>query len=97
MKELDLNTEISKITKLSTDHKLGLKRLKIHTVNDLLNYLPTRYQDEREERVIGHLVKGEKITLFGEIRDLKTKRSFRGHIPMSEAKLIDNTGSIKLI
>lgn len=95
--KIHLNTELSKLNRLSKDHSLGLKKLKLLMVNDLLNYLPARYADEREERNIQNLIKGEKVILFGEIRNLEIKRSFRGHIPMTEAKLIDATGSIKLI
>lgn len=97
MNDINLNTEISKITRLSKEHALGLKKLKIHTINDLLNYLPTRYSNERENKNINNLIKGESVILFGEIKNLETKRSFKGHIPMSEGKLIDATGSIKLI
>ncbi len=97
MSEINLNTELGEINRLTKEHKLGLKKLKLATVDDLLNYLPARYADEREERNIQNLVKGEKVILFGEIHNLKTKRSFKGHIPMSEAKLVDATGSIKLV
>lgn len=94
---INLNTEISKINRLSKDHAIGLKKLKIHTINDLLNYLPARYADERENKNIQNLTKGEPVILFGEIKNLQTKRSFKGHVPMSEGKLVDATGSIKLV
>lgn len=94
---INLNTPISKINRLSKDHAMGLVKLKIHTVQDLLNYLPSRYSDERENKNIQNLNKGEPVILFGEIKNLQTKRSFKGHMPMSEAKLVDATGSIKLI
>jgi len=94
---IDLNTPISKITKLSKEHAIGLKKLKIETILDLFYYLPARYADGRENKNIGGISKGEAVTLFGQIKNLKVKRSFRGHIPMCEAKLIDNSGSIKLV
>ena len=64
MNDINLNTEISKITRLSKEHALGLKKLKIHTINDLLNYLPTRYSNERENKNINNLIKGESVILF---------------------------------
>lgn len=97
MNSITLKTEISKINRLSKEHAFGLKRLKIETVQDLLNYLPTRYADEREMKNIQNLEKGNNVILFGELRNLKIKRSFRGHIPMCEGKLVDATGSIKLV
>lgn len=97
MNSITLKTEISKINRLSKEHALGLKRLKIEKVEDLLNYFPARYADEREMKNIQNLEKGDTATLFGEIKNLKIKRSFRGHIPMCEGKLVDATGSIKLV
>ncbi|MFO0744016.1 MAG: ATP-dependent DNA helicase RecG [Candidatus Paceibacterota bacterium] len=94
---INLDTEISKITRLSKDHLAALKKLNLKTLQDLLNYLPARYADERENRNINNLNKGESVILFGEIKNLKIKRSFHGHIPMCEAKLVDATGSIKLV
>ncbi|MEI6352331.1 MAG: ATP-dependent DNA helicase RecG [Candidatus Nomurabacteria bacterium] len=95
--QVNLDTEINKITKLSKDHFVALKKLNLNTLRDVLNYLPARYADERENKNISNLTKGEQVTLFGEIKSLKIKRSFHGHIPMCEAKLIDATGSIKLV
>lgn len=95
--EVNLNTEIFKINKLSKDHASGLLKLGIKNINDLLNYLPTRYADDRENKNIQNIKKGEKISLFGEIKNLQIKRSFKGHIPMCEAKLVDISGSIKLV
>ncbi|MEA4910966.1 ATP-dependent DNA helicase RecG [bioreactor metagenome] len=97
MNQITLATEISKINRLSKEHAIGLKRLKIETVKDLLTYFPSRYADERETRNIENLEKGENVTLFGEIKNLNIKRSFRGHVPMSEGKLVDATGSVKLV
>lgn len=97
MNQITLATEIGKINRLSKEHAIGLKKLKIETVKDLLNYFPSRYADEREAKNILNLQKGEQVTLFGEIKNLSIKRSFRGHIPMCEGKLVDATGSIKLV
>ncbi len=94
---MTLKTEISKINRLSKEHAAGLKKLKINNIEDLLNYFPVRYSDEREAKNIQNLNKGDTVSLFGEIRNLQIKRSFKGHIPMCEGKLVDNTGSIKLV
>lgn len=95
--DISLTTPISKITRLTKEHSIALSRLKINTIKDLLNYLPARYGDERENRNISNLIKGESVILFGEIKNLQIKRSFKGHVPMCEAKLVDATGSIKLV
>lgn len=94
---INLDTPISKINRLTKDHAIALERLKLKTLRDLLFYFPARYMDERENSSIQNLSKGVKVVLYGEIKNLKIKRSFRGHVPMCEAKLYDNSGSIKLV
>ena len=94
---INLNTPISKINRLSKEHAIALKKLNLETIRDLLFYFPARYMDERENSSIQNLAKGAKVILYGEISNLKIKRSFRGHVPMCEAKFVDMSGSIKLV
>jgi len=94
---INLDTAISKINRLTKEHAIALKKLNIETIRNLLFYFPARYMDERENSSIQNLVKGAKVILYGEIRNLKIKRSFRGHVPMCEAKFVDMSGSIKLV
>jgi len=94
---INLDTPISKINRLSKEHAIALKKLNLETIRDLLFYFPARYMDERENSSIQNLAKGAKVILYGEISNLKIKRSFRGHVPMCEAKFMDMSGSIKLV
>lgn len=94
---ITLDTEISKINRLTKDHSVALNKLKINTIRDLLFYFPTRYLDERENSSIQNLNKGASVILYGEIKSLKIKRSFKGHVPMCEAKLFDMSGSVRLV
>src|SRR5579863_9138954 len=41
----------------------------IHTVDDLLHYLPFRYEDRLNPRGIGELRPGEMATVIGEVRN----------------------------
>src|SRR5437763_14966742 len=41
----------------------------IHTVGDLLHYLPFRYEDRLNPRGIGELRPGEMATVIGEVRN----------------------------
>jgi len=75
----------------------GLKKLKIETLEDLLRYFPIRYSSIREQHLIKELNAGEEATIFGTIRSLKSKKSFRGGVPMGEAIVEDQSGKIKVI
>lgn len=101
---ITLDTQIKEITRLNKEHEAGLLKLKtclptgkIKTVKDLLYYFPTRYADSREAMPTNNLSVGQAVTIYGMMEKVKVRRSFKGHIPMTEAQVIDNTGSIRCI
>lgn len=81
---------------LPTQEK-ALKRIGIETIRDLLYHFPRSYADSAEIEPIGYLVAGQTATVFGQITNLKTKKAFRKKIPMAEARLKDESGSISII
>lgn len=89
-----LLTEKFKLTALQ---KNGLKKLNLITIEDFLRYFPIRYSTIREQHLIKELNQGEFATIFGVIKNLKSKKSFKGKIPMGEAILEDQTGKIKVV
>ena len=91
------NTPLSEITRLSKDHSDGLKRLSLHTVEDLLFYFPTRYESEGDVVPLKNINHNEDITIYGILEKVKVRRSFKGHIPMTEGYVRDNSGSVKCI
>ncbi len=40
---------------------------------------------------------GESITIYGVMEKVSVRRSFKGHIPMTEARVADNTGTIRCV
>lgn len=92
-----LTALISSITKLSKEHETGLKKLKLNTISDLLFYFPVRYADAREVSSIENLGVGSAVTLYGIMEKVSVRRSFKGHIPMTEARIRDNSGTLRAI
>ena len=92
-----LDAHISSINRLSPDHEEGLKRLNLETIHDLLYHFPTRYADIREESHVSHIEKDAQVTIYGVMEKVSVKRSFKGHIPMTEARVADDTGTIRCI
>ena len=95
--KVTLSSPISSINKVSSLHKEGLERLHIHTLRDLLYHFPVRYADSREEVTTSHIVKGQSITIHGVMEKVTVRRSFKGHIPMTEARIADATGIVRAI
>lgn len=92
-----LQADISSVGQINKDHALGLSRLHIATIRDLLFHLPFRYTDMREIAGTNTLLKGQSVTIYGVMEKVTVRRSFRGHIPMTEARIADNTGTVRAI
>ncbi len=97
MEKINLESPISDIIRLKENIKLGLDRLKIHTIKDLLYHFPTRYADASVFTSISGLKDGETATIRGTVQNVNTKKSWKTKVPMSEMVVEDVSGSIKAI
>lgn len=97
MDHVTLKSDLAKILRLSPEHAAALKKLKLLTVEDLLWYFPVRYGDTSKSESVQNLIKGEKVILFGRIKNLKTEKGFRSKVPMAKAVLEDETGKINIV
>lgn len=94
---MTLDTPISAVTRINPALEKALRRLGLETVRDLLYYFPRGYGDTAEIATIDRLEKGQMATIFGTIKNLKTKKGFRTKIPMAEGTVSDESGSIKIV
>lgn len=92
-----ITDEISKHFRLVDSQKKALKRLNLETLEDLLLYFPRSYGTVAKVSTIDSALSGEHISIYGTVDKLKTKKSFRGKVPMAEATFKDDTGSMQLI
>ncbi len=92
-----LTASISSLSRLSPDHAKGLEKLGLLTVQDLLFHFPTRYADLTEVGGAGNLIKGQAVSIFGEMEKVQVKRSFKGHIPMTTAYVRDVSGHVRCV
>ncbi|MFA6416562.1 MAG: ATP-dependent DNA helicase RecG [Patescibacteria group bacterium] len=90
----------SKISELSRVGKVGaklLKKLGLENIQDLLFYLPFRYDDFSLISKIVDLQVGQTTNVRGEIQLIQNKRSFKRKINITEALISDETDSLKVI
>ncbi len=99
MKDIPLlpSSPISDISRISPIHSGGLKKLGLNKIIDLLYHFPTRYADMREISGASSLVAGQSVTIYGVMEKVSVRRSFKGHVPMTEARIADNTGGVRAI
>lgn len=78
-------------------HQKALKRLGLHTIEDLLLHLPQRYEDISAIQSVGTLEKGQDAVVYGVIGGLNTRKSWKSRVPISEGWIEDGTARIKIM
>lgn len=94
---MEIAESLEKIFRLSSYQKRALAKLGLLRVENLLRHFPARYGDVAVMKNIGDLTRGETTVIFGKISGLKISKAFYKKIPMAEAKITDESGSIKTI
>lgn len=75
-----------------------LKKLGIKTIANLLWYLPTRYEDLSEVTSIVDVHPSEaKVTVRGQITLLRSRRSFKRRMMVTELQIEDGSGSLQAV
>lgn len=93
---LDQNDPITEHFRIKPYQIQALKKLGIITLRDLLYHFPARYEEPGMEKNISEVAAGDRVTLYGTIKNLKTGKTFRGNMPMAKAVLDDGTKTIRL-
>lgn len=94
---MNFNDKITEYFRLTEIQKKALKKLQLETIGNLLYHFPTRYGDFSQVVRIENLEPKTKAVVYGQIKKINLRRTFRGHIPIAEATIADDTGSIRVI
>lgn len=93
---MNLSSNIKEIFRLSPPQIQALKRLRIETIEDLLYYFPSRYGDSIEATFVNQIQDGEKVTLFGKLKNFKTGKTLGGKMSKASGTFYDDTGEIRV-
>jgi ATP-dependent DNA helicase RecG len=94
---LSLDIPVSDQFRITPIQKDALKKLGIHTIEDLLYHFPARYGDTAEARSIDSLAKGDTAVIYGKITGLKASKGFHSRITMATATVEDESGRIQCV
>ena len=94
---LNIKTPLTTCLHIKPDIKIGLTKLGLNTVGDLLYHFPTRYADASEYVSIEHATTDTPITIHGTIQKIQTKKTFTSRIPATYATVTDMSGSIEVL
>jgi len=94
MKQNDL---LSDHFRIDAPHQKALKKLRITTVEDLLYYLPARYEDISEIQSVSGLSLGAEAVVYGQLSGLKSRKAWTSKRPIAEGFIEDGSAKIKVM
>lgn len=94
---MNLDTKLSDVFSPDKKTRGALTNLGIETVGNLLYHFPKRYITREEIAQAENVEDGMKAVLFGRLKKLETKKSYRKGIPMATGVFEDETGSLDVV
>jgi ATP-dependent DNA helicase RecG len=92
---MDIHSPLSLIPNTHTSTVAKLKKLGLHTFQDLLSYFPVRYVDYRLTSKIGQVQAGETVTVSGRVKESKNHH-VRRNFSIQKVTIFDETGELEL-
>jgi len=94
---MNLSAPIEEISGVGHTFQKRLKKIGIKTVQDLLFYFPRRYEDFSRLIPISQIKINEICTIKGKILDIKTSKTWKKKMFITEAIIEDETGAVKAL
>ncbi len=94
---LSLNSSIKSINRVGESTAKRLLKLDIETVQDLLLWLPFRYEDYSQKTPINQLRANTNANIVGTVELIQNNKSPRKRINITEALISDESEQIKVI
>jgi len=94
---MNLYSTIEQIPGIGPVYQRRLKKLGIKTIKDFLYHFPSRYEDLSKIIPISQVKLGETVTIAGKILNIKSLRTWKKKISLTQALVQDETGTIEVI
>jgi len=94
---MDLSTSVKGVPRIGPAYASRLEKLGIKTVYDLIFHFPYRYEDFSKITPIAKVKFNETFCVKGKILEIKTTRTWKKRIYLTEAIIEDKSAAIKVI
>src|SRR5258708_2840372 len=91
---MDLTTPLTYVKGIGPARAAMLEAKGLVTVEDLLAYVPFRYEDRSNVKAIGQLAPGEMATVIADVRSAKLSGFKRRNLGLFEARFTDASRAI---
>jgi len=95
--QITLKTPVSKLYGIGPKVIARLKKLGIETVKDMLYHFPHRYEDFSNLVKIKNLQPNQTAAIKGKILQIRTTRTFKRRMALTEALIEDKSGAVRAI
>jgi ATP-dependent DNA helicase RecG len=95
--KLPLDLDISKLHSIAAKLASDLKKMNINTIDDLLWYLPNRYDDLSKITKVKDISVGDINSVLVTIKKIKTYRAWRAKMMITEIVAEDDSGQVEAI
>lgn len=92
-----LDKSLESLKGIGPYYQKKLVKLRLKTVRDFLRHFPSRYDDFSHLKKINEVSADEVCSVFGKIEKIKTRKSFKKRLFITEAALQDLTGKIDIV
>lgn len=96
-KMYSFKTPLSEISGIGERYAKKLALMNIFNLGDLLYHFPHRYDDFSVMKKINQIGLGETVTVQGQLESIKTIRTWKRKMSITEAYFKDDTGIIKAV
>jgi len=93
---MDLTTPLTFVKGIGPARAAMLEAKALFTVEDLLGYVPFRYEDRSNMKTIAQLAPGEMATVIAEVRSTKLSGFRRRNLGLFEVRFTDSSRAILL-
>lgn len=93
---MNLQTPVKEVLGVGESHGKVLESLGINTIEDLLWYLPRKWDDYSKIVKIREVRPGEPVSIRGQVKQISNRR-VRNGINLTEAIIADETGLVKAV
>ncbi len=94
---LKLNDNLNNLQGVGPYYEARLKNLGLISIKDLLFYFPFRYQDFTNIKNIQELEPNEQATTIATITKIRSYRTFKKHMLLTNATAEDETGKVDIV
>ena len=91
---MDLNTPLTYVKGIGPARAAMLEAKGLVTVEDMLAYVPFRYEDRSNMKTVAQLAPGEMATVIAEVRSAKLSGFNRRNLGMFEARFSDASRAV---